>query len=486
MPVRPLTHQPEAGSAKKELSPTLLDLVDVISDPTLILNRDGFVCWRNSAFKRHTQMLSFARDSNQELSLRLQASLASVNLMHHFPIYRQHFQGAASLVDLHDINHSFQVIGGIPHGYALVIFDNKNNNNVLRSVLDCVPSRIFWKDNDGNFLGGNNLFASDCGVSDSDNLFGKNDYDFFSKKDSKAYRNDDIEVMLSKRPKFNIEEAQLKPNGETNWLLTNKVPIFNSTKDVIGIVGTYTDITEQKKHRQLIERQARFDHLTNIYNRHALKEQFLKHKSSQELKLGCLLFIDLDNFKAVNDTSGHAVGDKLLQLVAQRIANVPDSNDFLARLGSDEFGVISYLNINTTSNNTTEDLLTTYHQEIQDTSFRIAREIKSTILKPYNVDSHYIRLGVSIGITYFNSYQSDWENTLNEAGMAMNEAKLSGKNTICVFDESIRENINKTHHMQSLLNDAIENDELYLNIQPQYGTTGNGQRLHTFHRCYCQ
>ena len=134
-----------------------------------------------------------------------------------------------------------------------------NSRLMLQTVLDTIPQRVFWKDRNSVFLGCNKPLAEDCGFSDASELIGKTDYDTVAAPMADRYRADDREVMETNRPKLNYEEPQNKPDGSTGWLRTNKVPLHDKDGRVIGVLGTYEDITERKQAEEVLrESEQRF------------------------------------------------------------------------------------------------------------------------------------------------------------------------------------------------------------------------------------
>ena len=121
-----------------------------------------------------------------------------------------------------------------------------NSRQMLRSVLDNIPQRVFWKDRNSVYVGCNKAFGVDCGYEDPNDLVGKTDYEATSAKTADLYRADDLEVMESGRPKLNYEEPLIRANGSRGWLITSKVPMFDQDGRVSGILGTFEDITERK------------------------------------------------------------------------------------------------------------------------------------------------------------------------------------------------------------------------------------------------
>jgi PAS domain S-box-containing protein len=139
-----------------------------------------------------------------------------------------------------------------------------SSRQMLQGVLDTIPQRVFWKDRDLRYLGGNRHFAADIGFSDPTEIVGKSDYDHSSSAFAEHFRADDREVLTSGQPKMNFEEPLVLPDGNTIWLRTSKVPLRNQDGGIIGVLGSYDNITEQKKAQEaLIESEARYRDLTD-------------------------------------------------------------------------------------------------------------------------------------------------------------------------------------------------------------------------------
>ena len=119
-------------------------------------------------------------------------------------------------------------------------------NEMLQTVLDTIPARIFWKNRDLIYLGCNRLFAKDAGRESSEDIVGEADSSLAWREQAESYRKDDMEVMRSGNSKLGYEEPQTAPDGKKRWLRTSKVPLRNVNNHVVGILGTYEDITGQK------------------------------------------------------------------------------------------------------------------------------------------------------------------------------------------------------------------------------------------------
>jgi two-component system, sensor histidine kinase and response regulator len=126
----------------------------------------------------------------------------------------------------------------------------KKSQDMLQLVLDSIPARVFWKDRDSRFLGCNRLFAMDAGMEGPERIVGKTDYELVWAKQAPIYTADDRAVMQSRQPKLRYEEPQTGPKGGLRWLETSKVPLTDLEGDVIGMLGTYHDVTERKQIQQ--------------------------------------------------------------------------------------------------------------------------------------------------------------------------------------------------------------------------------------------
>ncbi len=157
------------------------------------------------------------------------------------------------------------------HGILMDITDRINAetsrlaaNHFLKLVLNSIPDRVFWKDTNSIYLGSNSAFCQDAGVASPDDLIGKTDYDLAFAKQAEFFRKDDAEVMSSGKAKLFYEQVQDRVDGKTNWALTSKVPIRDEHNTIIGILGTYQDITDRKDAEEEVHNLRNY--LANIIN----------------------------------------------------------------------------------------------------------------------------------------------------------------------------------------------------------------------------
>ena len=247
-----------------------------------------------------------------------------------------------------------------------------------------------------------------------------------------------------------------RKNGEIypKWLTISAV------KDDNGItthyVGSHFDITERKLAEEQIKNLAFYDPLTCLPNRRLLLDRLQQALTFCERsgRKGALLFIDLDNFKTLNDTLGHNIGDLLLQQVAQRLESCVRVGDTVARLGGDEFVV----------------LLESLSKETLEAAAQaegIGEKILACLNQPYFLGKHEHHNTPSIGITLFNELEHAVEDLFKQADLAMYQAKKSGRNTLRFFDPKMQELINARSTIELELRKAIENNEFKLYYQIQ-------------------
>ncbi|PPD19175.1 MAG: diguanylate cyclase [Methylobacter sp.] len=220
-------------------------------------------------------------------------------------------------------------------------------------------------------------------------------------------------------------------------------------------VGAYSDITQNKDAIAEIHRLAYYDPLTGLPNRRLLQDR-LSQALAASARTGiqaAIMFLDLDNFKTLNDTRGHEAGDRLLVEVAKRLRNIVRETDMIGRLGGDEFVVLL------------ENLGPTAEQAAQ-TAQQIGDKILSTLSLPYRLDDHEFMCSTSIGIRLFRERETV-EELLKHADLAMYQAKSAGRNTLCFFDPAMQTLVTERAALEKDLRRALQNNEFELFYQPQ-------------------
>ena len=227
------------------------------------------------------------------------------------------------------------------------------------------------------------------------------------------------------------------------------------------VFGMMMDITERKEAEKTIEYQATIDELTDLPNRrqllHCISNGISNHLRHNHV--GAILFIDLDNFKHINDFLGHPIGDQLLQQVAIRLQSVLREEDTCARLGGDEFVIL----LPELSNDSVEAA-----EHAQSTAEKILRVLNI----PFDIDSHRLHTSTSIGITLFPKQDTSATDLLKCADTAMYRAKEKGKNTFSFYLESMQLQAQRRMEIQNALRYALAQDELNVHFQPQMDQTG--------------
>jgi diguanylate cyclase (GGDEF)-like protein/PAS domain S-box-containing protein len=244
---------------------------------------------------------------------------------------------------------------------------------------------------------------------------------------------------------------------------SEKYPLWLTITTVQGVndalnnyVVTLTDITHQKEASEQIEQLAFYDPLTNLPNRRLLKDRLhlALANSTRSRRHGALLFIDLDNFKSLNDTLGHDIGDLLLQHVAERLLRCLRESDTAARLGGDEFVVM----LEDLSENSEEAAI---HAELT------GKKILAALSEPYLFAGYEYHCTASIGATLFYNHCAADDDLLKHVDIAMYQAKREGRNNLCFFDQAMQSVLTERAALEADLRLALEKDQLQLLYQMQ-------------------
>jgi diguanylate cyclase (GGDEF)-like protein/PAS domain S-box-containing protein len=239
-------------------------------------------------------------------------------------------------------------------------------------------------------------------------------------------------------------------NAGEKWLYFTAAPLKNQEGKTIGAVETLQDVTNQKKYEEKLEFQANHDALTGLANRNLLTDrldQAIAH-ATRDNRLLSLLFIDLDNFKTINDTLGHNVGDQLIRETAEKIQSVIRAGDTVARFGGDEFVVLLCSPDN-------EDHVT-------DVVQRISQQVAAS----YSHQGQALHVGSSIGVAVFPEDGNTAEALMMNADRAMYQAKDLNKGGFCFFTQDLNKRAFLRLQIESDLHKAIELEQFELVYQP--------------------
>ena len=263
-------------------------------------------------------------------------------------------------------------------------------------------------------------------------------------------------------PAFEAEFRMRHRNGHWVWVQSRgKVVERGPDGQPVRMVGTRTDISARKQAEADIAHLAFYDGLTNLPNRRLLMDR-LGHavaKCERNGGFGAVLFVDLDNFKTLNDTRGHDMGDRLLEMVAFRLQQVTREADTVARLGGDEF-VLLLEDLGTSSVDATA------HAEL------VASKILGTLSLAYTLDGHELRSTPSIGVSLFGNANHVVHDLLRQADMAMYEAKSAGGATFRFFDPSMQAAVDASTSLETDLRFALARREFELYYQPVVNAMG--------------
>ncbi len=304
----------------------------------------------------------------------------------------------------------------------------------------------------GRVLETNQAFGDITGYS-NDELKGKSLNSMLTLEGS-AQLEAAIKSALNTNSLWEGELRERRKNGQvfTVWLSISSIPDSDGARSYL-VICLY-DITASKATQDEISQLAYYDPLTHLPNRRKLNQRLSEMLvASPDHRHGALLFIDLDNFKSINDTRGHASGDLLLIEVGHRLKNAVRGGDIVARVGGDEFVVLM--------GSLVAEATGAMHQ-----AMRVGKEILARLAKPYKLDGFMFSCSASIGIRLF-SHADLGADLVQQADIAMYQAKRTGRNSLCIFDPAMKEAVAAYSNLEQELAQSLQNNELALFFQPQ-------------------
>lgn len=260
----------------------------------------------------------------------------------------------------------------------------------------------------------------------------------------------DLAERLKRRESFSNLLVKVTIDREYRWWEISGTPMLGEGGKNIGFRGVGSDVTEQRESSEKIAYLARYDTLTSLPNRLMLNEALGEAmRYAEQWRTRCaFLMMDLDRFKAVNDSLGHLVGDRLLAQVSSRLKSLMTDSEMCGRLGGDEFAIV-----------------------IRDVSDRerveqVAKRVIEHLSQPYEVDNHTLYVGASVGSAMGPRDGTSVEELMRNADLALYRAKDEGGGEHCAYEPSLHALAEERRQLEFSLRRALENDEMSLNFQP--------------------
>lgn len=310
-------------------------------------------------------------------------------------------------------------------------------------------------DNKGKIIQVNESFTRITGYAENE-VIGRNPNILSSGKQSPSF----YKKMWHEIQHNNHWQGEIwnkRKNGEiyAEWLTIT--PVFDDDNNVSNYVGIFSDISEKKQIEQEIEFNSSHDTLTNLPNREMLYRE-LKEAIQHTVNIGsegALLFLDLDEFKLINDSMGHNFGDLLLMQVAERLGTCISSGDILARIGGDEFAILL-------------PCISHDKNQIKTCIDTISHNIQAIFANSFDIDGRHLHITGSVGITTFSKKNEYAGDVLRQADTAMFRAKDAGKNQVKSFTPDMHQRIERHLLIHNELSLAIKRNELSVHFQPLF------------------
>jgi diguanylate cyclase (GGDEF)-like protein len=328
-------------------------------------------------------------------------------------------------------------------------------NEFLRAILENLTDAIVACDADGNLTHFNQTAVESHelnGVTippeewaERFDLYNADGETLMQLKDVPLYR------ALHEGKIRDVEMVTRSADGKMLTMITSGQAIIDKQDRKLGAVVVMHDITERKRVEEQLQYDAFHDGLTGLANRALFMDHVrttIKRRKSKHAKTYAVLFLDFDRFKIVNDSLGHAEGDKLLKMIAERLQTVMRTGDLLARLGGDEFVI-----------------LLTELLEPGD-ALRVAQRIQDSLESPFGLAGREIIISTSIGIAFNTADANHAEEMLRHADIAMYRAKAKGKAQYQVFDEAMHQHASKKLQLETEMRQALERGEFKVHYQP--------------------
>ena len=325
-----------------------------------------------------------------------------------------------SITEIHLVEHAVHLTA-IAVGRNRADLALKESEKLLSDILENVSAYIYVKDAQSRYLFANRLLRERFNAP-MEEIVGYDDSKFYDADTAATTRASDLIVLRKGETLRDEEPSHNILTGETEVFLSVKLPLRHEDGSIYALCGISTDITERKDIEEHMRHMAQYDALTHLPNR-ALFDDRLRRAlaaAKREQKGLALMFIDLDKFKPVNDTYGHAVGDLLLQQAAQRIQDCLRESDTAARIGGDEFVI----------------LLPSIEAAMDATM--VAEKIRLALSQPFAIAEHMLNISSSIGIAVYPEHGNEEKLLVKNADIAMYHAKKNGRNNAKLYQHGLQ------------------------------------------------
>jgi diguanylate cyclase (GGDEF)-like protein/PAS domain S-box-containing protein len=292
---------------------------------------------------------------------------------------------------------------------------------LFRSLMETTRDSVYVKDRRCRLQRVSRSMAASLGFDHPRDLVGKTDVDLFGLEFGQRTFVEEIRIMEADEPMSGLVESRQLEGGGQNWTLTSKLPLHDAAGNVIGLIGITREINELKQAEMSLEFLATHDMLTGLPNRYLMMDRLgqVLARSDRDGTGFAVLFVDIDDFKAINDSGGHPAGDHVLRTLAERLRAGARAGDTVARMGGDEFVIVL------------ENATRTGARVVAD-------KLRTAAAAPMVFQRRRIRATVSVGISLYPDHATDAQGLLTAADFAMYLAKKKGKNAHVVCPPGTR------------------------------------------------
>lgn len=260
-----------------------------------------------------------------------------------------------------------------------------------------------------------------------------------------------LRKAINERRECHVIFRNLRKSGDIFWNDLNVTPVQDEHKVITHFIGVVNDVTESKHRTSHLEYEINHDSLTGLANRNLLWDRLEQaiNASQRNKALVAVMLLDLDNFKAINDTMGHDAGDEVLRVVARRLLSSVRDSDTVARLSGDEF------------------VLILYNQPSLRYTLRMIDRLREELAKSILINDKEIFVGSSMGVSMYPHDGASAHELIKAADVAMYHAKASGRNEVNFFSTEMKSRAEEKNKLEKSMRTAIERDEIFLLYQPK-------------------